>query len=193
MRISIVIPVLNPPAIKAFIDANLELLIFHQVIVIDSGGGEYLSKYADVYINEKMSLSDARKLGYQFADEEFTLNLDCDVVIPDGYIDEAVNILKLHHNVSTVSLFIDRPMHHMGILDFGCSLWKTKILKHLYDYGPHVYQKDEVVCLSQTNNAKHFVHAGFPYCECWYMWRKLKTAGYELDVIKEKLFAKHLK
>lgn len=192
-RITIVIPIKNPPDLDNFIKENIFELLYNQTIVVDSGGGEAIRKYADIYIDADMEMAEARKLGYMLAEEEYILNLDCDVVIPKNYISVARFMLSKDAYAGAVSLFIDRPSHHMGILDFGCSLWKAALLKELYDYGPRTFQKQEVVDLTSDPNHKHLVLVGCPTCECWYMWKKMRDIGKELLIVPEIITARHLK
>lgn len=174
MSLSIVIPVKNPPNIKEFIKKNKLFFKKYKLIVIDSGGGEELKKYADKYLFRNISLTEARKLGYSKVKTKYTMNLDVDVIIPEGYIEHAIEILK--EDADAISIFYEDVGHCNGALEFGCSIWKTNVVRELYDFsfklvsngkiykvGPNIY--------STLNNG---------WCECMYMWRKLKENGYTL-------------
>jgi len=188
MSLSIVVPIWNPKNIKKFVALNKEYLQQYPLIVIDSGGGEDLKQLAHYYIKEKMSLSEARRHGYTNTTTEFTLNLDCDVIIPKRYIEKAKEQLMQNTKIGAISLFIETPSHNMGILDFGCSIWRTNILKQLYDYNPQKFGK-HVIQIAPS----HYVIVGCPYCECSYMWRQLIVNGYKLDIVPEFMIAEHLK
>lgn len=186
--LTIVIPVKNPKFLDEFVEQNRKILEKYPVVVIDAGGGERLIRIADVYvrINVPSSLWDARKLGYEAVDTPFVLNLDSDVVLPTAYIPTALKILQTEKVGAVTMFFKDWITRHIGVLSYGVSIWRTELLKKLYDYNPASLSKT-VIKLSPS----HFVHVGFPYCECLYMWEKLLKSGYELETVCMR--AKHLR
>lgn len=144
-NVTIVIPIKNPRFIKIFINKNLHLFNNYQTIVIDSGGGELIKNYSSIYINQDLTMSQARKMGINLVNTKYTLNLDVDNILPKNYIKEA--IVKLNDKVKAVAIDYDRLIGHYG---FGTSLWETETLKKLYDYNENDY-----------------------LCECNRMWKKL--------------------
>jgi len=167
MTVAIVIPVKNPRWLDEFIEQNKEILTKYPVIVIDSGGGEKLKEFARVYIEKDVHLWDARKIGYSYASEPYILNLDADIVLPKNYIERAIRILEGMEIMGAVSVFFETINRNRGMLEYGCSVWKTEILKQLYDWkgqGP---------------------------CECFYMWDKLQQEGLLIGTLCFR--AKHLR
>lgn len=162
--LTMVIPVKNPLDINSFINGNKSCLEKYRVVVIDSGGGESLERYADIYVVEEVSMTMARKLGYIFAGTPYILNLDVDDILPNGYIENALFILR-DENVVVVAIDYEECLGHYG---FGTSLWKANILKKLYDY-----------------------REGNILCECVYMWRKVLQSGHKMESLPYR--AKHLR
>jgi glycosyltransferase involved in cell wall biosynthesis len=184
--LSIVIPVKNPPNITAFIESNRPTLSKSEVIVIDSGSGEALQKLAKIYIREDLKFWKARKLGYAHVSTPHVLNLDCDVVVPEGYVEDALVLLQ-QNKAEAVSIFYEDVNHCQGALEFGVSIWKTEVLRKLYDFSMDKVMDGRIVkvgsmAYSTLNNG---------WCECTYMWRKLKNAGGRLETLPYR--AKHLK
>lgn len=184
--LTIVVPIKNPPDFSAFIDGNRKYLEKFPVIVIDAGGGTELIKYAKLYLVNNVNLTEARKVGYSLVQTPFILNLDCDVLIPDGYIESALELFKRNKDIGAISIFYDNLEHCQGALEFGISIWRTEILKNLYDFsfnkvndgilmriGPNIF--------SSLNNG---------WYECTYMWRKLKDCELKLETLNFR--AKHL-
>lgn len=172
--LTIVIPVKNPRFLEDFLRLNQKHLSKYKVITIDSGGGEKLKAISKIYIKKDIPFWEARKLAYSFVKTQFILNLDCDVIIPDRYIEQALEILKSDKKAGAVSIFFDR-ITHRGILEFGISIWRTKILREFYDWKRQ----------SRDDWLRH------PYCECSYMWRKLTLNNKKLETFP--IRAKHLK
>jgi len=183
--LTIVIPIKNPPCIDKFISENLHYLNKYGVVIIDSGGGEKLREFATVYLNQELCLTDARKLGITLVKTPFLLNLDCDVKIPEGYIELALELLK--DNVGAVSIFYNNINHCQGALEFGISLWQTDILKKLYDFSFTCVCNGNIIKIGEGVYSR--LQAG--WCECNYMWRKLKDDGYKLETLN--LRAIHLR
>lgn len=167
--LAIVIPVKNQQWLDEFIEGNKEILEKYPVIVVDSGGGEKLEKFAKIYIKQDVSFWEARQMGYRHVSERYILNLDSDVVITKSYIMSALAILEAFENVGAVSVFYDKINRNRGVLEYGCSIWRTELLRELYDYVPKVGR----------------------ICECVYMWNKLQNAGYLIETLCFR--AKHLR
>jgi len=183
--ISIVIPVKNPVCLRDFVQENLWAFKEYPLIVIDSGGGELLQSFAQTYIKKDLKFWEARKLGYQYVKTKYILNLDSDVIIPKGYLKEAIKLLE--RNIDAVSIFYEDVGHCQGALEFGISIWKTDVLKKLYDFSMEKVQDGKIVkvgsmAYSTLNNG---------WCECTYMWRKLKFYHGRLETLPFR--AKHLK
>jgi len=183
--LTIVTPVKNPPNIKDFLEKNLQFFQVYPLIVIDSGGGTLLESYAQAYIFQQIPFWEARKLGYTHVGTPYILNLDSDVVIPKGYIEDAVALLK--DKADAVSIFYENVAHCQGALEFGISMWKAETLRKLYDFSMDKVADGTIVkvgsmAYSTLNNG---------WCECTYLWRKLKQNGYRLETLPYR--AKHLK
>jgi uncharacterized protein (DUF2237 family) len=182
--LTIVTPVKNPVDINSFICGNQKFFTVFPLIVVDSGGGEPLKEFAKKYMKADVPFWEARKLGYTFVETPYTLNLDADVILPDGYIQEAVKLLG--EKADAVSIFYEDVGHCQGALEFGVSIWKTKLLRYLYDFTMDKVADGRIVkvgsiAYSTLNNG---------WCECTYMWRKLKDAGGKLETLPYR--AKHL-
>jgi len=183
MDLTIVIPVKNPLSLEDFIKSNIEVLKDNKVIVIDSGGGETLEPYCEKYFKQDLRMWEARKLGYAEVTTKFTLNLDSDTILPLEYVKEALEILK-NDKAEAVAIDYEKLQGHYA---FGTSIWKTEQLKKLYDYEINLVSDGKIVKVgsrtySTLNNG---------WCECTYMWRKLKLSGGRLETLPFR--AKHLK
>ena len=188
--LTIVIPIKDPPNLDRFITENSALLKSQaHKIIVDSGGG---NKFQDarslgflplLYEGRDISLWEARKFGYEYAVTPFTLNLDCDVVPPMAYIQEALTLLRTD-KANAVSIHFE-PIY-TGHLEFGVSIWKTDILRKLYDYPPK--QVEKLIKVGKQEWVTAF-QCGF--CECSYMWSRLLNSGGRLETLPYK--AKHLK
>jgi len=186
-ELTILIPVKDSLFIDEFIKYNKNEFNKYKVMVIDSGGGESLLPYATYYFKENLNLTDARKFGYSFLQTPYVLNLDADVIIPNNYIEDALKILKSNDKNVAVSIFYENIMHCQGALEYGISIWKSDILKNLYDFSfnktldRNIYKVGDNI-YSTLNNG---------WCECNYMWRKIKNHGFNLETLNIK--AIHLK
>jgi cellulose synthase/poly-beta-1,6-N-acetylglucosamine synthase-like glycosyltransferase len=104
-------------------------------------------------------MTEARKIGYHFVDTPYILNLDVDTILPQGFIEESLKLLESSISLTMVAIDYKNPQGHYA---FGTSLWKTEILKELYDYTG----------FKETRR-----------CECLYMIDKLRNAGYKLETL----------
>jgi hypothetical protein len=148
--LTVLIPVKNPKFLNDFIKGNAYILKKYRVMVIDSGGGEALRPdhgIATIYYKRDVDMATARRMGMDMITTPYTLNLDCDNVLPEGYVEEAIALIK--GDVKAVAIDYAYP-HLLGHLGFGTSLWETETLKKLYNWN-----KSD--CL----------------CECVRMWRRL--------------------
>lgn len=170
-RLTIVIPVKDKEeTVSKFIEGNKNVLSEYKVIVIDTEGGEELKQYSFIYINDlesKYTMSKARKLGIDLVDTAYIFNLDVDVILPNKYIETLINLLDEDSSIGALSTDYERLQGHLA---FGNSIWRTELLKELYDYN--------------NKNKK--------YCECLYMWGKLNRTKYRLETV-DSLRCKHLK
>lgn len=182
---AIVVPVKNPPDIEQFIEQNRTLFTKAELIVIDSGGGELLKPIAETYIKRELKFWEARKLGYSYVQVAYILNLDCDVIVPEGYVEDALKLLN--NGADAVSIFYEDVAHCQGALEFGVSMWKTETLRKLYDFSMDKVMDGKIVKVGSM--AYSTLNHG--WCECTYMWRKLKNAGGRLETLPYR--AKHLK
>lgn len=169
-KLTIVIPVKERKnKIDRFIEYNKEMLNSNKLIIIDTVGGEKLKDYSFIYVidyERKYTMSKARRLGIDLVNTPYILNLDVDVKVPNKYIESAITIMNINGEVGAVSIDYENLQGH---LPFGNSIWRTNILKKLYDY----------------DESKRI-------CECLYMWGKLNRTKYRLETI-EGLRCKHLK
>ena len=184
--LTIVTPVksVNLSTLTAFIEANVKVLKEHPFVTIDSGGGDTLQSIATTYLRKNVPFWIARKLGYEHVQTEHILNLDADVVIPKGYIKEAIEILK---KADAVSIFYEDVAHCQGALEFGVSIWKTEVLRKLYDFSMDKVMDGKIVKVG----AMAYSTLNHGWCECTYMFRKLKMAGGRLETLPMR--AIHLK
>jgi len=165
-----------------FISQNLELLKDNIFIVVDSGGGEKLRPYCVLYLNERLPFWEARKLAYKYVTTKFILNLDSDNVPPLDYVKQAMNLLK-DDKAEAVAIDYEQPLGHPA---FGTSLWKTTWLKEFYDFHPEIH--DETI---RVEPGKWLITSKNNFCECTYMWHKLKLSGGRLETLPYR--AVHLK
>jgi len=169
-RLTILTPVKDKEeTVSKFIEGNKDILSKYKVIVVDTRGGEQLKKYSFVYVNDvegKYAMPEARKLGIGLVDTEYILNLDTHVILPKHYINASIILMDNEKDIGAISIDHNKLMGHLG---FGQSIWRTELLKELYDY----------------NNKETM-------CECCYMWGKLNRTNYKLETIGN-LRCKHLK
>jgi len=156
--ITIVIPVKeNPEIVSEFISGNSETLKNCNVITIDTDGGKELKKYG-TYLKKECSMVLARKIGFSLVKTPFLLNLDVDNILPEHYVEDALDILQQFSNVAVVAIDYETCLGHYG---FGTSLWRTEVLKKLYDYE----QLKEGLC------------------ECIYMWRQVLRERLRIETL----------
>jgi len=184
MSLSIVTPIKNGEYLPQFIASNKKRFRKYPLLVVDSGDGDALKSYAHYYIKRDMPFWEARKHAYNKVQTQFILNLDADVIIPDGYLKDAISLLE--SKVDVVSIFYEDVNHCQGALEFGISVWKTEILKRLYDFSFEKIFSKEIVKVGQ--NIYSTLNNG--WCECTYMWRKLAQADGKLETLAYR--AKHL-
>lgn len=181
--LTIVVPVKNPPNLEFFINSMEWLLKPNLLIVVDSGGGQPLRKFCWKYFEKDCRMWEARRLGYDEVGTEFTLNLDCDVVLPLEYVKDALQVLQ-EDKADAVAVHFN-PIK-TGHLEFGTSIWNTEILRRLYDYPPKAV--DKLIKVGERQWVTAF-QSGF--CECSYMWSRLINSGGRLETLP--IRAKHLR
>lgn len=184
--LSIVIPVKEQKDLKIFLEKNLLYFFKYETIVVDSGGGEILKPFVSKYLQKETSLWEARRIGYKLTKTQFVMNLDSDVIIPFSYIEDALKLFFSEPKLACVSLFFQDVTRNAGSLEFGISIWRTSILRKLYDYNPQFIKK-EIIKVSENV----YTYTQFPYCECLYMWRKILLSGYKIETLSYR--ATHLK
>jgi hypothetical protein len=166
--ISIVIPSKESRKIVSeFIGGNLEILKQYPLIVINTEGGEGMLRFpCKNYLHVNVTMAMARRIGYNHVNTPYTLNLDIDTILPDQFIEDALNILAFCKEVAVVALDYDKLQGHLA---FGASLWRSNALRKLYDFQS-----------VKTN-----------ICECAYMWGKVVHAGMAIETLPYR--AIHLK
>lgn len=157
-RVTIVIPVKDrEEVVRSFVESNIDLLSQFPVIVVNDQGGYPLKRFATHFINCRITLSGARRIGMDLVDTEYILNLDTHVILAPAYINRAVALLDQDEEIGAISVDHKKLMGHLG---FGQSIWRTKVLKTLYDWTREKWG-----------------------CECIYMWGKLNKNGYRLETV----------
>jgi len=170
-NLTIVIPVLeDPKVIKDFIIGNEKILTENRVIVVNRKGGEELKPFSTKWISRESTFWDARREGLDLVETEYTLCLDSDTILPEGYIEEALTILQLRRFVAVVAIDYEDLQGHLA---FGTSIWRTVILKDLYDWSKN-----------KDNSPKG--------CECVHMWSKVRRSKFKVETLSN-IRAKHLK
>jgi hypothetical protein len=109
---------------------------------------------------------EARKEGLDHVGTEFILNLDANKILPEGYVEQVLYLLEHTRNIGVVAIDHEDLMGH---LSFGTSIWRTELLRKLYNW---------------TQSSSRF-------CECTYMWSKVKKAGFKVETLNMR--ARHLK
>lgn len=159
LDLTIVIPVRESIKIIAkFINENKWLLQNSAVVVIDREGGDILSYYADAYeIDRKSPFWEARRKGYKYVATKYILNLDAGAVVPINYVKRAIKLMDEDDTIAVVSLDWEKLYGH---LQFGVSIWRTNVLKELYDWD-------------KTQG----------WCECIYMWSKVHNIKMKIETL----------
>lgn len=181
--LTIVIPVKDPPDLQRFVRENLEVLNASKKVVIDSGGGELLGRLPNtILFQRQVPMWEARRIGYEEVRTPFTLNLDADTILPNGYVLDSLNVLR-KNSCDAVAIDYDPPQGHYA---FGTSIWRTELLKRLYDYPPKAVEK-----LIRVGEQEWITAFQNGFCECTYMWARLIRSGGRLETLGYK--ATHLK
>jgi hypothetical protein len=181
--LTIVIPVKDPPDLERFIRGNFSILDASWKVVVDSGGGQQLGRLLKtLWIQRRVPMWEARKLGYEEVESPFTLNLDADTVLPNGYVQECLSTLQ-NNQCDAVAIDYDPSQGHYA---FGTSVWRTDLLKKLYNYPPKAVEK--LIKIGQGEWVTAFQNG---FCECTYMWARLLGSGGKLEALSYR--AIHLK
>ncbi|MGQ9461152.1 MAG: hypothetical protein ACUVRA_07985 [Candidatus Bathyarchaeaceae archaeon] len=171
--LTIVIPVKNPPDLQRFVRENLEVLSASKKVVVDSGRGEQLGRLPNTLLFQKqVPMWEARRIGYEEVGTPFTLNLDANTILPNGYVLDSLNVLR-KNSCDVVAIDYDPPQGHYA---FGTSIWRTELLKKLYDYPPKAVEK--LVKVGEQEWITAFQNG---FCECTYMWARLLRSGGKLE------------
>ena len=181
--LTIVIPVKDPPDLQRFVRENLEVLSASKKVVVDSGGGEQLGRLPNTLLfHKQVPMWEARRIGYEEVRTPFTLNLDADTILPNGYVLGSLNVLR-KNSCDAVAIDYDPSQGHYA---FGTSIWRTELLKKLYDYPPKAVEK-----LIKVGEQEWITAFQNGFCECTYMWARLIRSGGRLETLGYK--ATHLK
>jgi hypothetical protein len=171
--LTIVIPVKDPPDLQRFVRENLEVLSASKKVVIDSGRGEQLGSLPNTLLFQRqVPMWEARRIGYEEVRTPFTLNLDVDTILPNGYVLDSLNVLR-NNSCDAVAIDYDPPQGHYA---FGTSIWRTELLKKLYDYPPKAVEK-----LIKVGEQEWITAFQNGFCECTYMWTRLIRSGGRLE------------
>lgn len=135
-------------------------------LILDSGGGEAFSN-VDGY--QKLDVSEwrARELLIRKIETPFVLNLDCLNVLPEAYVKEAYTLLS-NNGAEVTAIDYEESIGHYG---FGTSMWKTPVLRAVYDYPPKALR------LQLQDEDGEFHVFRYTICECIYLWNKLYNNG----------------
>ena len=170
-----VIPVKDPPDLERFIKGNFAILNATCKVVVDSGGGKQLEKLPNtLWIQKQVPMWEARKLGYEEVRTPFTLNLDADTILPEGYVQESLDLLR-ESMCDAVAIDYDPPQGHYA---FGTSIWRTALLRKLYNYPPKAVGK--LIKVGKQEWVTAFQNG---FCECTYMWARLLRSGGKLETL----------
>jgi cellulose synthase/poly-beta-1,6-N-acetylglucosamine synthase-like glycosyltransferase len=156
---------------------NYAILFKYPIIVVDKKGGtKFLllnqQRNLDIqYFAQNTSFWFARRFGLEFVKTEYVLCLDVDTILPAHYIEDALRILESESDIGAIALDYAES-YKQGHLAFGTSIWRTELLKELYDWRLTTDQKINI-------------------CECRYMWDKLKKKNMKIETLP--LEAIHLK
>lgn len=131
-----------------------------RMIVIDREGGEALRTYASCYEKSPVNLYAARCRAIELCTEEFTLICDLDTRLPHQFVSDALNLLE-KPDVAVVTVDYLYP-NCQGHYAFGASMWKTQILKQLYNQ-----QRGSL-------------------CECLHMWNQVRQAGFRIETLERR-------
>lgn len=184
-KLTIVIPVKDPKFLGEFMKKNRRYLKKYPVIVVDSNGGGDLKELATVYITKNCTMAKARSLAYSKVETPFVLNLDSDVIIPKRYIVRALALLKKNKDMGAVSIFY-KDIGSIGALEYGISIWRTELLRELYDYNP-IKLKLDIVWIAPGK----YTQLEVPYSEHYHMWTRLASKGLRLGTLPFR--ARHLR
>lgn len=150
--LTIALPVFEEPElIKQFIKLNSELLHSYPLLVINKSGGEELKNLASNFVQSDCTYPDVRRLSYDLCKTKYVLNLECDTILPKGYVEDALKLLESNPNIYVVAIDYEFP-HTQGHIVFGTSIGRVDILKKVHRWIP---------------NTK--------YCECMFIWGILKN------------------
>ena len=181
--LTIVIPIKDPPDLERFIRENLKVLSASKKVVIDSGRGEQLGRLPNTLLFQKrVPMWEARRIGYEEVRTPFTLNLDADTILQNSYVLDSLNVLR-KNSCDAVAIDYDPPQGHYA---FGTSIWRTELLKKLYDYPPKAVEK-----LIKVGEQEWITAFQNGFCECTYMWARLIRSGGRLETLGYR--ATHLK
>lgn len=159
------------------VQENYYILLKYPIVVVDKKGGDrfiFLEQQGNMdiqYFAQDTTWWFARRFGLEFVKTKYVLCLDVDTILPPHYIESAIYILESRPEVTCIALDYAEP-HAQNHLAFGTSIWRTEILKELYDWRLTADQK-------------------FGVCECKYMWNKVEKKGMKVETLP--LEAKHLK
>lgn len=163
----------RPEVVVSGLVQNLELYKTYPIIVVNKRGAEPFRQLPNAHIFEQPDTPFwfARRFAYEFVKTPFTLNLDVDTVLPKNYVSNALELLKTPGvKVAAVALDYAEP-YNQTHLAFGTSVWRTELLRRLYNWRLTPDQEKT--------------------CECLHMWTQVVNAGYEIESFPEP--AKHLK
>jgi len=161
--LTIVVPIKNPKKLDEWLRQMEWLLKEHRAIIIDSGGGEKLEAFSWKYVKKDLTEWEARELGYSFVETPLVLNLDVDTVLPIEYVQEALELLRSGKADVTAIDYVE-SIGHYGL---GTSMWRTDVLKEVYDYPPKALE------LAMKEEPSHWHVFRYTICECIYVWNKL--------------------
>jgi cellulose synthase/poly-beta-1,6-N-acetylglucosamine synthase-like glycosyltransferase len=164
----------NDDLVDLSINENYGILSKYPIVVIDKKGGDrfvFLNQAGNTdiqYFYQDSPFWSARKFGLEFVTTKYVLCLDVDTILPQHYIEDALCILESRPDVACIAINYEPP-HHQSHLAFGTSIWRTDILKKLYDW--------------YRERGKD--------CECRYMWKKVESEKMKVETLP--IEAKHLK
>jgi hypothetical protein len=160
----------EPKLVELSIQKNLDVFKKYPLVIVNRRGGEPFKVFNSLFFNQQTSFWFARRFGMEFVKTKYILCLDVDTVLPPQYIESAIQILETQPEVMVVASTYATP-YTQDHLAFGTSIWRTDILKELYDW--------------------RLTEKPTQFCECIYMWKKIFAIGKKVYSFEQN--ATHLK
>jgi cellulose synthase/poly-beta-1,6-N-acetylglucosamine synthase-like glycosyltransferase len=173
MSLTIIIPVYEHPSVIAkFLIGNKKILAKYPIVIVVKGRSQELEELPNctATVNNDATFWEARRIGLRDVKTKYVLNLDVDTILPDGYIERAIEWLEDCPKVGIVTINYQKP-YNQNHGAFGTSIMRTGDMKKLYDYNPKNY----------------------PYCQCECKYMQDKILKSDMGTVTLDLLAVHIK